>query len=119
MHPDREDVPGLDFVLCGHCKQASAVLALVICEYFPDTHSVHSELPTVTLYFPAAQAVHVPPFCLVVPTTHKQDNCWELPGYDDESVGHLVHTSMDVAADVVEYVSRAQLTHSELPVTFL
>jgi len=119
VQPDRNEVPGSECVLFGHVKHVSGVFALLVCEYLPDTHMIHSESPMVSLYFPVAHVAHGPPFSPVVPVLHMQDVLCELLGYDDESAGQLVHTSIDVAADVPEYVSFGQLIHSELPITSL
>ena len=55
----------------GQSKQDDSVVALSVFEYFPEPQLSHALAPALALYFPATQAVHVPPFGPEVPGSHK------------------------------------------------
>lgn len=61
-----------EFVLEGHAVHTIASTAATAAEYVPAPQSVHGALPIVSLYFPAVQAVHVPPLGPVKPKLHLQ-----------------------------------------------
>ena len=51
----------------GHARQAASTVAPTVAEYFATAQSVQPALPVALLYFPVAQAVHVPPSGPVYP----------------------------------------------------
>ena len=52
--------------------QLPCAVAPVLVRYLPALQSVHRAGPVTSLYFPAPQAVHVPPFGPVYPMLHRQ-----------------------------------------------
>jgi hypothetical protein len=55
----------------GQSKHDDSVVALSVFEYFPEPQLSQALAPALALYFPAIQAVHVPPFGPEVPGSHK------------------------------------------------
>jgi hypothetical protein len=86
-------------------KQVLAVVAPCVSEYVPAPQSAHVPVPTALLYFPAAHAVHGPPFDPVWPAIHSQ---LVLPANEFDNVGQLVQ----VLAVLPEYVPEAQLVQT-------
>jgi hypothetical protein len=72
---------------------------------------VHATAPVTTLYFPAAQAVQVPPFAPVKPMLQIQDSKAILPPGDAEFDGQLVQVPASVAPTTAEYELAPQLMH--------
>jgi hypothetical protein len=63
-------LPAGDHVLAPQSIQVEATKAPVAVEYLPASQSVHATLPMISLYLPAAHAVHVPPISPVYPVLH-------------------------------------------------
>ena len=80
---------------------------------------VHTAAPVVSLYVPAAHAVHVPPLGPVKPALQVQAISTELAIGELEPVGHPRQVVATVAALVVEYFAAAQSVHTAVPVTIL
>ena len=56
----------------GQARHAATDVAAFVVEYVPDPQSVHAAEPVTSLYFPAAQGVHVLPAGPVYPASHTQ-----------------------------------------------
>lgn len=80
---------------------------------------MHPALPDVSLYSPAAQALHAPPSGPVYPTLHLQSVRVVLPDALLVLGGHAVHAAADVAPVTVRYVPVGHLAHAAVPVTSL
>jgi hypothetical protein len=91
--------------------QELATVAPVVVRYLPAPQSVHASDPVTTLYFPAAQAVQVPPFTPVNPMLQIQAVETILPPADTEFVGQFVQVPAPVAPKTVEYELTPQSMH--------
>jgi hypothetical protein len=58
------------FAFEGQAKHVASALAPTTAEYVPVPQSVHTTLPLLVLYLPAAQDVQTPPSGPVVPAAH-------------------------------------------------
>jgi hypothetical protein len=87
--------------------------------YLLAPQSVQSALPVASLYLPATQAVHVPPFGPVNPRLHTHCDSTLLPVCSVTAlVGQLEHV-LSVFAVAVEYVCDGQSEHAADPWTVL
>jgi len=94
MHVEAVLAPvAAEYVPAPQSMHVEAVLAPVAVEYLPAPQSVHSKEPMVVLYFPAAQAEHVPPLGPVVPASHAttQSSRASLPAGEVVPTGHDKH----------------------------
>jgi hypothetical protein len=91
--------------------QELATVAPVVVRYLPAPQSVHEKDPATPLYFPAAQAVQVPPFAPVNPTLQVQAVKAILPPRDAEFDGQFVQVPTPVAPKTVEYELAPQSMH--------
>ena len=102
LHPTHEAPE-----LAGQARHAAAAVAASVEEYVPAPQSVHTRLPFVVLYFPAAHAEHGPPNGPVYPMLHAQEIDVLQPVHvAPELAGQARHA---VAANVEEYVPGPQL----------
>ena len=83
----------LEFV--GHVWHTSDVAPTVV-EYLPSKQSVHKAAPVATLYFPATQFEHEPPFSPVEPALQMQSVSASLAAGAVEFVGQSVHKASPV-----------------------
>jgi hypothetical protein len=119
VHAAGTELESGEFELVGHARHVAATVAATVVEYFAAVQSRHRAVPVMILYFPAAQAVHVPPFGPVKPILQRQAVTATLAAGELESVGHERHTAAAVAPTVVEYVLTPQLVHASEPVVVL
>jgi hypothetical protein len=87
--------------------------------YLPNTQSVHTALPVVSLYFPIAHAEHDPPLGPVYPALQAQAVAAALAPGELELPGHARQVVETVAAGVAEYVPAPQLLQAALPLAIL
>jgi len=92
---------------------------VVVTEYFPASQLVHAALPLTTLYVPATQAKHVPPFVPVNPTLQVQAPLPTLETGAFASEGHATHVDEALAPTAAEYVAAPQSVQASLPVVVL
>ena len=63
-------LPATESEFTGHATHAAAAAAAAEVLYKPTPHKVQGRGPVVSLYDPAAHAVHAPPFAPVYPALH-------------------------------------------------
>ncbi len=93
-----------EYLPAGQEMQSAAVVAPVAVKNLPTLQSVHPILPVTILYFPAAQAEHVPPFGPVNPRLQTQLLNAVEPLTDCELLGQALQVLLAEAPTVVEYV---------------
>ena len=89
-----------EFELVGQPTQFDDTLAAIVNEYVPAEQSEQTTEPLTSLYFPATQAVHVPPFAPVYPTLQAHAALAELELGALEFEGQPKHVD-DVLAPAV------------------
>ena len=106
--------------LVGQPVHVEAAVAPTAAEYVFRLQSVHDAVPVTVLYFPATQAVQVPPLGPVYPRLQRQAEMAVCPVADVTAlVGQPVHVEGAVAPKAAEYVFRLQSVHDAAPVTVL
>lgn len=100
-----EYVPAVQFV------HTVATVAPVTAEYVPAPQFVHVADPVVSLNFPAAHTLHVPPLGPLWPTLHVHAPSAELEIGEFEFPGHDPHT-FAVAPTAVENLPASQSEHA-------
>jgi hypothetical protein len=112
MHVLAKEAPTVvEYLPAPQSTQELAAVAPVVIRYLPAPQSMHASDPVTTLYFPAAQAVQVPPFAPVNPMLQIQAVNALVPPGDTEPDGQLVHVPAPVAPTTVEYELAPQLMH--------
>jgi hypothetical protein len=109
-----------DKELVGHAKQLLIVVEPITVEYLESKQLAHGVLPAVPLYFPATQAVQVPPLGPVNPLLQVQLASALQPLHEPPVLaGHARQVVATVAPSVVEYVPATQFVHATEPVVVL
>ena len=91
-------------------------VAPVAVEYLPAAQSVHAAEPIASLYFPATQTAHVPPFGPEYPRLQRQAETAVCPEADvTEYAGQATQVISAVAPTVAENALAAQLVHAAEP----
>jgi hypothetical protein len=91
-------------------------VAPVAVEYLPAAQSVHAAEPIASLYFPAIQPAHVPPFGPEYPRLQRQAETAVCPEADvTEYAGQATQVISAVAPTVAENALAAQLVHAAEP----
>jgi hypothetical protein len=88
-----------EFEFVGHSVHCDSAIACVNCPYFPAPQSVQTALPVAILYFPATQAVHVPPAGPVNPALQAvltQAALDVLAMGEVVPAGHAMHEALDI-----------------------
>jgi hypothetical protein len=105
MHVVATEAPTVvEYLPASQFTQELATVAPVVVRYLPALQSVHPALPVTILYFPAAQAEHVPPFGPVNPRLQTQLLNAVEPLTDCELLGQALQVLLAEAPTVVEYV---------------
>jgi len=104
-------LPATESEFTGHATHAAAAAAAAEVLYKPTPHKVQGRAPVVSLYDPAAHAVHAPPFAPVYPALHWQAVARLLPTEDIEFRGQFSQAEDAVAPTTVEYVLTTQSMH--------
>ena len=104
-------LPATESEFTGHATHAAAAAAAAEVLYKPTPHKVQGRGPVVSLYDPAAHAVHAPPFAPVYPALHWQAVARLLPTEDIEFRGQFSQAEDAVAPTTVEYVLTTQSMH--------
>ena len=105
------EAPAAEYVPAGQKRQMTSEFAPIVGEYLPALQSVHPALPVTILYFPAAQAEHVPPFGPVKPRLQTQLLNAVEPLTDCELLGQAIQVLLARAPTTVEYVLTLQFKH--------
>ena len=82
--------------------QLPCAIAPMLERYLPALHSVHEAEPIISLYFPATQAVHGPPFGPANPSLQRQLVESVEPLGDCESTGQPPQVLLATAPGVTE-----------------
>jgi hypothetical protein len=98
----------VEYVPAGQSRQMTSEFAPIVGEYLPALQSVHPALPVTILYFPAAQAEHVPPFGPVKPRLQTQLLNAVEPLTDCELLGQEIQLLLATAPTLGEYVLTPQ-----------
>jgi hypothetical protein len=105
------EAPAAEYVPAGQKRQMTSEFAPIVAEYLPALQSVHPALPVTILYFPAAQAEHVPPLGPVKPRLQTQLLDAVEPLTDCELLGQAIQVLLARAPTTVEYVLTPQFKH--------
>jgi hypothetical protein len=108
-------VPGSALNPTGHCVQVNSNPF----ENVSAGQFVHAADPLTFLYFPATQAVHVPPFAPANAALQVQAPLPELETGAFEFRGHVKQVDEAVAPTAAEYVDGPQSVHAALPALVL
>jgi hypothetical protein len=109
MHVVATEAPTVvEYLPASQFTQELATVAPVVVRYLPALQSVHPALPVTILYFPAAQAEHVPPFGPVNPRLQTQLLNAVEPLTDCELLGQSLQVLLAEAPTVEEYVFTPQ-----------
>jgi ABC-type cobalt transport system substrate-binding protein len=118
-HPPIAELDAAELEFTGHEIHVEEVVAPTVGRYVPAEQLKHPIEPLTSLYFPATQAVHVPPFTPVNPALHVQAAITELDASELEFAGQDTHTAEAVAPTATEYKPTAQSVHTTLPLLVL
>ena len=91
-----------EYLPASHARQELSVLAPVVVRYLPALQSVHKTEPITSLYSPAPQAVHGPPFDPVNPGLQRQLIWTLLPLGDCEFTVQFAQLYDAIAPAIVE-----------------
>jgi hypothetical protein len=114
-----EPDPGELSEFAGQFRQVCSLVAPTSAENVPALHTAQAPLPVVTLYFPALQSEHGPPFGPVLPALHMHAVWAVLAVGASEFAGHCVHVALDAAPTAPENVPCPQSLHPALPTALL
>ena len=114
-----EPDPGELAEFAGQFTQVFALVAPTSAEYVPALHNAQAPLPVATLYLPASQSEHGPPFGPVLPALHMHAVWAVLAVGASEFAGHCVHVALDAAPTAPENVPCPQSLHPALPTALL
>jgi hypothetical protein len=114
-----EPDPGELAEFAGQCTHVFALVAPTSAEYVPALHNAQAPLPVATLYLPASQSEHGPPFGPVLPALQVH-TVMAVPAVGaSEFAGHFVHVALDAAPTAPENVPCPQSLHPALPTILL
>ena len=103
----------------GQRTQVCSLVAPTSAEYVPALHNAQAPLPVATLYLPASQSEHGPPFGPVLPALQVH-TVMAVPAVGaSEFAGHFVHVALDAAPTAPENVPCPQSLHPALPTILL
>jgi hypothetical protein len=110
-----DELPRGESEFPGHVRHVDSPTAPTAAEYIPRAQSSQASEPLLSLYFPAGQSVHVPPFGPDEPTLQVQSVLTTLPALESEFSGHVRHVDSAVAPVANEYFPILQSEHFIAP----